>query len=61
MVPQYGEDLETDVLGETSDKRFAHMFSERLRYEPVEPTNLYAFHGLVQDEHVRRYMMEANA
>ncbi|MGH7965372.1 MAG: GNAT family N-acetyltransferase [Candidatus Binatia bacterium] len=36
------------------------MFSERLRYQPVEPLNLDAFHGLVQDEHVRRYLMDGN-
>lgn len=37
------------------------MLSERLRYHPVEPANLDAFHRLVQDEHVRRYMMDGNA
>jgi RimJ/RimL family protein N-acetyltransferase len=36
------------------------MLSERLRYHPVEPANLDAFHSLVQDEHVRRYMMDGN-
>jgi RimJ/RimL family protein N-acetyltransferase len=36
------------------------MLSERLRYHPVEPASLDAFHGLVQDEHVRRYMMDGN-
>ena len=36
------------------------MRSERLRYHPVEPGNLDTFHGLVQDEHVRRYMMDGN-
>jgi [ribosomal protein S5]-alanine N-acetyltransferase len=34
--------------------------SERLRYHPVEPRDLEAFHRLVQDEHVRRYMMDGN-
>jgi len=34
------------------------MHSERLRYDPAEPANLDAFHRLVQDEHVRRYMMD---
>ena len=34
------------------------MRSARLRYHPVEPGTLDAFHGLVQDEHVRRYMMD---
>jgi RimJ/RimL family protein N-acetyltransferase len=36
------------------------MYSERLRYHPTEPANLDAFHRLVQDEHVRRYMMDGN-
>lgn len=36
------------------------MHSERLRYQPVEPRSLDAFHRLVQDEHVRRYMMDGN-
>jgi ribosomal-protein-alanine N-acetyltransferase len=34
--------------------------SERLRYHPVEPGDLDAFHRLVQDEHVRRYMMDGH-
>src|SRR5262245_25649948 len=34
------------------------MRSERLRYRPVEPADLEAFHRLVEDEHVRRYMMD---
>lgn len=34
------------------------MRSERLRYRPVDPDTLDAFHHLVQDEHVRRYMMD---
>ncbi len=34
------------------------MRSARLRYHPVEPATLDAFHGLVQDEYVRRYMMD---
>lgn len=34
--------------------------SARLRYHPVEPGTLDAFHGLVQDEHVRRYMMDGH-
>lgn len=33
------------------------MLSARLRYEPLLTANLDAFHRLVQDEHVRRYMM----
>lgn len=36
------------------------MFSDRLRYQPVEPADLDAFHRLVQDEHVRRYLMDGN-
>ena len=36
------------------------MRSERLTYRPVEPRDLEAFHGLVQDPHVRRYMMDGN-
>jgi ribosomal-protein-alanine N-acetyltransferase len=34
--------------------------SARLRYHPVEAGTLDAFHGLVQDEHVRRYMMDGH-
>jgi hypothetical protein len=34
------------------------MRSERLRYEPVTPAALDVFHTLVQDEHVRRYLMD---
>jgi len=34
--------------------------SARLRYEPLGPDNLDAFHGLVQDAHVRRYMMDGH-
>lgn len=34
------------------------MVSERLRYRPVEVTDVDAFHRLVQDEHVRRYLMD---
>ena len=36
------------------------MMSERLRYHPVEPAHFDAFHRLVQDEHVRRYLMDGN-
>ena len=32
--------------------------SERLRYRPLDLGTLDAFHDLVQDEHVRRYMMD---
>jgi ribosomal-protein-alanine N-acetyltransferase len=34
------------------------MFSERLRYDPVTLEDLEAFHKLVQDEHIRRYLMD---
>jgi RimJ/RimL family protein N-acetyltransferase len=30
----------------------------RLTYEPVDPGQAEAFHGLVQDEHVRRYLLD---
>jgi ribosomal-protein-alanine N-acetyltransferase len=36
------------------------MFSDRLRYRPVTPANLDAFHSLVRDDHVRRYLMDGN-
>ena len=36
------------------------MLSERLTYRPVTPADVDAFHGLVQDEHVRRYLMDGN-
>jgi len=36
------------------------MQSARLRYEPLGPDNLDDFHRLVQDAHVRRYMMDGN-
>lgn len=32
--------------------------SARLWFEPVAPARLDAFHALVQDEHVRRYLMD---
>lgn len=34
------------------------MRSERLIYRPLAPDTLDVFHRLVQDEHVRRYMMD---
>ena len=34
------------------------MHSERLTYRPVEPSDLDAFSSLVQDAHIRRYMMD---
>jgi RimJ/RimL family protein N-acetyltransferase len=34
------------------------VLSARLRYRPVEPAELDAFHRLVQDPHVRRYLMD---
>jgi RimJ/RimL family protein N-acetyltransferase len=32
--------------------------SERLEYRPVTPASLDDFHTLVQDDHVRRYLMD---
>jgi RimJ/RimL family protein N-acetyltransferase len=32
--------------------------SPRLRYEPLGPDHLDDFHALVQDEHIRRYLMD---
>jgi ribosomal-protein-alanine N-acetyltransferase len=34
------------------------MVSERLRFDPVSPATLDAFHTLVVDAHVRRYLMD---
>jgi [ribosomal protein S5]-alanine N-acetyltransferase len=34
------------------------MTSERLKYHPVTPATLDDFQSLVQDDHVRRYMMD---
>ena len=34
------------------------MTSERLRYQLVRPSDLDAFHRLVQDDHVRRYLLD---
>jgi len=36
------------------------MFSDRLRYATVGLENLDCFHSLVQDGHVRRYLMDGN-
>lgn len=36
------------------------MISDGLTYEPLEPAHLDEFHKLVQDEHVRRYLMDGN-
>ncbi len=36
------------------------MVSDRLRYQLVGLADLDAFHSLVQDEHVRRYLMDGN-
>jgi [ribosomal protein S5]-alanine N-acetyltransferase len=36
------------------------MLSERLRYSPVTLANLDGFHSLVDDDHVRRYLMDGN-
>lgn len=40
--------------------KLARVFSDRLRYQPIEPVNLDAFHSLVQDAHVRRYLLDGN-
>jgi RimJ/RimL family protein N-acetyltransferase len=36
------------------------MMSERLRYQPIRSCDLDAFHRLVQDEHVRRYLLDGH-
>jgi RimJ/RimL family protein N-acetyltransferase len=36
------------------------VWSARLRYRPVELDDLAAFHRLVTDPHVRRYLMDGN-
>jgi [ribosomal protein S5]-alanine N-acetyltransferase len=36
------------------------MISDRLRYQPVEPESVDAFHSLVRDGHIRQYMMDGN-
>jgi [ribosomal protein S5]-alanine N-acetyltransferase len=36
------------------------MTSERLRYQPVLPGDLDDFHRLVEDDHIRRYLMDGN-
>jgi RimJ/RimL family protein N-acetyltransferase len=46
-----------EALAERPARR---MQSDRLRYHPLQAENLDAFHRLVQDEHVRRYMMDGN-
>jgi RimJ/RimL family protein N-acetyltransferase len=37
------------------------VLSARLTYRPVAPADLDAFHGLVEDEHIRRYMMDGQS
>jgi RimJ/RimL family protein N-acetyltransferase len=34
------------------------MMSERLMYQPVADATLYQFYALVQDNHIRRYLMD---
>src|SRR5262245_40005636 len=36
------------------------MHSLRLTYRPVAPSDLDAFSALVQDDHIRRYMMDGH-
>jgi RimJ/RimL family protein N-acetyltransferase len=38
----------------------AAMLSDRLTYHPVDAAGLDAFHGLIQDEHVRRYLVDGS-
>jgi RimJ/RimL family protein N-acetyltransferase len=38
----------------------SELLSERLRYERVTPDDLNAFHALIEDEYVRRYMLDGN-
>jgi len=39
-------------------RKACHMMSERLEYRPVTAATLDDFHRLVQDDHVRRYLMD---
>lgn len=48
-----------NLLGSLDCARVGRLRFARLRYHPVEPGTLDAFHGLVQDEHDRRYMMDS--
>ena len=41
-------------------KRAGEMTSERVRYQSVRSSDLDAFHRLVQDEHVRRYLLDGH-
>jgi hypothetical protein len=34
--------------------------SERLRYAPLGRDDLRAFHGLIRDDYVRRYMLDGS-
>ena len=38
--------------------KITNMESERLRYSELSPDHLDSFHRLVQDEHVRRYLLD---
>lgn len=40
--------------------RLLSMMSVRLQYRPVATANLDDFHRLLQDEHVRRYLLDGN-
>jgi ribosomal-protein-alanine N-acetyltransferase len=44
----------------TPGDKLPGMLSDRLRYAPLALENLDRFHRLVQDEHVRRYLMDGN-
>ena len=48
-----------DGRGQTHDKAGV-MTSERLQYQPVRSSDLDAFHRLVQDERVRRYLLDGH-
>jgi RimJ/RimL family protein N-acetyltransferase len=60
MTTRSANDPHGDGLGRAADHQFARMFSERLKYQPVGPGALGAFHALVEDPHVRRYLMDGN-
>jgi RimJ/RimL family protein N-acetyltransferase len=60
MTTQSAKDPQGDGLGRAAAHHLARMFSERLKYQPVGPAALDAFHALVRDPHVRRYLMDGN-
>jgi ribosomal-protein-alanine N-acetyltransferase len=46
------------LIENENDSSGSAMTSERLKYQPVTPATLDDFHSLVQDDHVRRYLMD---